>query len=71
MRFTAAQMSSSLKKLVSVFDGSNYLAWSDSMRAWLRSQGYWQVVSGAEKKPVLLPQATASQAADIGSSIMA
>jgi transposase InsO family protein len=64
-------MSSSLEKLVSVFDGSNYLAWSDSMRAWLRSQGYWQVVSGAEKKPVLPPQATTAQTAEVGSSIMA
>jgi hypothetical protein len=64
-------MSSSLEKLVSVFDGSNYIAWSDSMRAWLRSQGYWQVVSGAEKKPVLPPQATTAQTAEVGSSIMA
>jgi hypothetical protein len=64
-------MSSSLEKLVSVFDGSNYLAWSDSMRAWLRSQGYWQVVSGAEKKPVLPPQATSAQATELGPSIMA
>jgi hypothetical protein len=64
-------MSSSLKKLVSVFDGSNYIAWSDSMRAWLRSQGYWQVVSGAEKKPILPPQATTAQTAEVGSSIMA
>jgi hypothetical protein len=64
-------MSSSLEKLVSVFDGSNYLTWSDSMRAWLRSQGFWQVVSGAELKPILLPQATAVQTTEIGARITA
>jgi hypothetical protein len=64
-------MSSSLKKLVSVFDGSNYLTWSDSMRAWLHSQGFWQVISGTELRPVLPPQATAAQTMEIGARITA
>jgi hypothetical protein len=62
-------MSSSLEKLISVFDGSNYLTWSDSMRAWLRSQGFWQVISGAELKPLLPPQATAAQTTETGARI--
>jgi hypothetical protein len=49
----------------------NYLTWSDSMRAWLLSQGFWQVVSGAELKPVLLLQATAAQTTEIGARITA
>jgi hypothetical protein len=64
-------MSSSLEKLVSVFDGSNYLTWSDSMCAWLRSQGFWQVVSGAELRPMMPLQATAAQTLEIGACITA
>ena len=46
------RMSSSLEKLVTVFDGSSYITWADSMRAWLRSQGLWQIASGVETRPV-------------------
>lgn len=44
-------MSSSLEKFVSLFDGSGYIAWAESMKAWLMSQGLWQVASGAEQAP--------------------
>jgi len=35
---------------VSILDGSNYLVWQAQMKAWLRSKGLWQIMSGNEKK---------------------
>jgi hypothetical protein len=64
-------MTSSLEKLVSVFDGSNYIMWSDSMQAWLQSQGFWQVVSGAEERPMQPAQSTVAQATEINTRITA
>ena len=55
-------MSSTLEKLVQTFNGSNYIQWADSMKAWLRSQGLWQITSGAEQKPPPAPPLTATNA---------
>jgi hypothetical protein len=64
-------MSSSLEKLVSIFDRSNYIMWSDSMQAWLRSQGFWQVISGAEEHSNQPAQSTAAQTVEINTCITA
>ena len=63
------KMSSSLEKLVPLFDGSNYLIWSDSMRAWLRSQGLWQITSGTEVKPTAPAVTTSTAAASVADAV--
>ena len=44
-------MSSSLEKLISILDGSNYLTWADVMKSYLRSQENWQIVTGGYAEP--------------------
>src|SRR6202789_4132894 len=45
-------MSTALMQLVPLLDGSNYLPWARSMRAYLKSQGLWAIVNGTERYPI-------------------
>lgn len=44
-------MASQLAASIKLFDGSNWLKWSNDMTTFLRSQGLWQSVSGNEPIP--------------------
>jgi hypothetical protein len=55
-------MSSSLKRLVPVLDGTNYRDWQVLMQSFLQMQDLWEVVGGTHRMPAALAQgATASQ----------
>ena len=45
-------MSSQLTSLTTVFDGQNWQLWSQSMRAFLMSNGLWAFVNGDQQEPV-------------------
>ena len=44
-------MSSSALSLVPTLSGSNWIQWNTQMKAYLMSQGLWQIVSGTEVVP--------------------
>ena len=46
------KMSSQLTSLTTVFDGQNWQLWSQSMRAFLMSNGLWAFVNGDQQEPV-------------------
>ena len=55
-------MSSSLKRLVSILDGTNYCDWAVLMQSYLQLQDLWEVVGGGHRMPAALGQnPTASQ----------
>src|ERR1700694_1822631 len=61
------QMSSAketeLSASVPILIGPNWIIWEAQMKAYLRTQGLWQLVMGNEDKPEELPSGRAGQAA--------
>ncbi len=43
--------SKSICKLVPLFEGKDWNVWSQTMTAFLRSQGLWSFVNGTDQKP--------------------
>jgi hypothetical protein len=52
------------EKSVTVFDGSNFLLWSDQMKGFLQSRRLWRIVSGALVAPAAVAAGLANPALD-------
>jgi hypothetical protein len=59
-----------LSASIPILIGSNWIIWEAQMKAYLQTQGLWQLVMGNEDKPEELPSGRAGQTAHTATDTM-